>query len=55
MEDRDACLMAGMCDYASKPVKWEVLAAILTKAHTVKLGLEACRCSSTTVTNLAKG
>jgi DNA-binding response OmpR family regulator len=29
--DRDRCLSAGMCDYISKPVELENLAAVLTK------------------------
>lgn len=44
VEDRDTCLKAGMCDYASKPVKWENLEAILRNAFQAVRGEVACSC-----------
>jgi len=38
-EDRDICLGKGMDNYISKPLKLEVLVAILKEAHTIKKGL----------------
>jgi CheY-like chemotaxis protein len=43
-EDRDTCLAAGMCEYASKPVKWEFLEALLKRAHQVATGQSECLC-----------
>jgi len=38
-EDREICLSKGMDSYISKPLKLEVLVALLKEAHTIKKGL----------------
>lgn len=44
-EDRNACLQAGMCDYASKPVKWDTLKSLLIKSYEIKIGKTVCTCN----------
>lgn len=44
-EDRNTCLEAGMCDYASKPVKMEALVELLKHAHDVSQRKIPCRCN----------
>ncbi|HEY9002414.1 MAG TPA: two-component regulator propeller domain-containing protein [Mucilaginibacter sp.] len=38
-EDREICLSKGMDNYISKPLKLEVLVAVLKEAHSIKKGL----------------
>lgn len=45
-EDKEKCLASGMCDYASKPVKWEVLEEKLVNAFEVISGRKRCTCRS---------
>lgn len=37
-EDRDICLSRGMDNYISKPMKMDILVAVLKQAHSIKRG-----------------
>lgn len=45
-EDRETCLEAGMCEYSSKPVKWDILESILRKSFMVSTGKAYCKCQT---------
>lgn len=45
-EDQEACISAGMCEYASKPVKWDDLKTLIIKAYKVINNNVSCICQN---------